>query len=173
MNADPFSLLGLPRRFDLDRAAIERAYLGRMSMVQASGDGGGDDDGGADPGPLNAARRILLDPESRAGALLEALGGPGKESDRSLPPGFLMEMMEVREQMEAAAGDLSALARFEQWANDRRGQHAARVAELFSEAQSGGADSAPILKNIRMELNAWRYIERMLEQVRGVGGGGL
>lgn len=174
MITDPFTLLGLPRRFDLDRTAIEHAYLGRLTAAPSSSEGGGfgDEPAGSDPGPLNAARRVLLDGESRANALLGLLGGPGKESDRSLPPGFLGQMMEVRERMEAAAGDPVELAKFEAWAIGQRDGHTARVAEMFRGSEScGNAANASILKQIRMELNAWRYIERMLEQVHGGGGG--
>lgn len=174
MITDPFTLLGLPRRFDLDRTVIERAYLGSITAAPSRDTGAdwGAESTASDLEPLNAARRALLDPESRANALLALLGGPGKESDRSLPPGFLAQMMEMRERMEAAASDPMELAKFEAWASGQRDGHTARVAEMFRGSEScGNAANASILKQIRMELNAWRYIERMLEQVHGGGGG--
>lgn len=103
---------------------------------------------------LNEAKRVLEDPERRANALLAKLGGPSKEEDRSLPEGFLMEMMEVREQMEedGAAGR----GKWEEWAKERRGEAIEEVGAMFRERR---------LAEVRRRLNAWRYIERMMEQL--------
>jgi molecular chaperone HscB len=169
---DAFARLGLPRRFDLDRATIERAYLSLAGAAHpdALGTPGlSDDPSDAASSDLNRARQDLLDPESRASLLLALLGGPSKESDRSLPDGFLMEMMEVREQMEAAAAarDAAALERWRNWAEDQRIGYARSVGELFKQVERDGP-RPEILKAIRTRLNAWRYIERMLEQIAEV-----
>lgn len=117
---------------------------------------------------LNQARGVLTDPESRAEALLLRLGGPRKEDDRTLPPTFLAEMMEVREEIEAAigqAGEEAAAARmkWEEWARERRRGHIARVGELFAGGAGSGDPSA--LRQVRIELNMWRYAERLIEQL--------
>lgn len=166
---DAFARLGLPRRFDLDRAAIERAYLSQAGAAHPDAlavSGLSDEPSGAESSELNRARQDLLNPESRAALLLSLLGGPSKESDRSLPDGFLMEMMDVREQMEAAAAarDAAAVGRWHDWAESQRSGHARAVGELFKQVEGGGSTSE-LLKAIRTRLNAWRYIERMLEQV--------
>jgi DnaJ-domain-containing protein 1 len=166
MPFDPFTTLGLPPRFDLGPAEVERAYLARVAAAHPDMRAGADDSS-AD---LNRARRELKDPESRASALLSLLGGPAKEDDKSLPPGLLMEMMEAREELAAAvsagARDDAAAERWESWATARRAAHQAAVAELFAKiAALPPADPArePILRAVRVELNAWRYVERMLE----------
>lgn len=170
MSWDPFAVLDLPRTFDLDRTRIERAYLERASALHPDVPGmppADDDDPGSAAAELNRARQDLSDPETRANVLLALLGGPSKEQDRSLPDGFLMEMMEVREQMEAAqtARDTAALEKWGAWAEDQRRGHVAAVGDLFRQAESQGPAPAPsLLKAIRTRLNAWRYIERMLEQ---------
>jgi molecular chaperone HscB len=163
--------LNLPRRFDLDRAAIEKAYLARAAQVHPDIGANGppfEDEAMGDPAAaeLNRARQDVADPEMRATVLLGLLGGPTKEQDRSLPDGFLMEMMDVREQMEAAkaSGDRVALERWEQWAAAERESHIQSVGELFLGISSGEPKPAQ-LQAIRKRLNAWRYIERMLEQV--------
>lgn len=112
---------------------------------------------------------MVSDPESRANVLLGLLGGPTKEEDRSLPPGFLMEMMESRERLESArgSGDEAEMARWTAWAEGQRVGHIAAVKALFAEVEGAGGAGEAKRKAIRMRLNAWRYIERMLEQVDG------
>lgn len=155
--SDPFAVLGLGRRFDLTRAEIESAYLARIALVHPDVEGG--DDAVDLAAALNAAKRDLLDPERRAGALLALLGGPGKDEDKSLPDGFLGEMMGTREEIEdSLARDPSARARWQSWAKGERGRYASRVGGLF-------AATPPSLCEIRRELNAWRYIERLIEQL--------
>jgi molecular chaperone HscB len=170
MTWDPFAVLGLPRRFDLDRATIEGAYLARAASVHpdlvGAGEGLVEADGDPASAELNRARQDLSDPETRASALVTLLGGPGKEQDRTLPDRFLMEMMDVREQMEAAkaADDREGLDRWERWAKEQRAGHMRAVGELFVGFDPQSPSTAT-LKAIRTRLNAWRYIERMLEQI--------
>jgi molecular chaperone HscB len=157
MDADAFETLGLPARFDLDAEMIQRAYLAGSGAVH------GDE---AESARLNAARITLEDPEKRALLLLTRLSGPGKEADRSLPDGFLMEMMEVRERIEADRGDPGAMDRWEDWGEAKRQGHIAAAGKLFEQAREERPTPGPqVLAAIRRELNAWRYIERMLEQL--------
>src|SRR5262249_24085423 len=118
MDRDAFDILGIVPRFDLAPGEVQRAYLARASAAHPdrAGRGGGDGGGEAEEGAsaLNGARADLEDPERRAAVLLKRLGGPAKEQDRSLPDGFLMEMMEVREAMEAAADKTPWIARAEE-----------------------------------------------------------
>lgn len=151
---DAFTTLGLEPRFDVTGEAVERAYLRRAAAVHPDR---GDDDGVA-AAELNLAREVLANPESRANALLARLGGPGAGQDKSLPSEFLVEMMEVREAIEAARSDAAESARWVRWADERRAEYVARLTGLF-------AASPPVLAEIRRELNAWRYIERLIEQL--------
>ncbi|MBX9737183.1 MAG: hypothetical protein K2X32_09680 [Phycisphaerales bacterium] len=170
---DPFGALGLPARFDLSTSEIERAFLARMA--HAHPDHAVAHEQGTDIArlatQLNQSRAILSNPEQRAQSLLTRLGGPSKEADRSLPEGFLMEMMETRstidaERADAADGSASEalLDRWETWCEDRRSLHLQRVKSLF--ASIGQPPDSGTLRRIRTELNAWRYIERLLEQLR-------
>lgn len=158
---DPFALLGLPRRYGLDRAALEAAYLGRSAALHPDFADVGLEDSAA----LNEARETLQDPERRALALWRLLGGVGDE--KALPPGFLMRVMEWREELEAAraSGDAGSLAAFERLAEERRREHQRAVAGLFEAVEAAGADVSGLLGRIRLELNAWRYTERLLEQL--------
>ncbi|MCC6680349.1 MAG: Fe-S protein assembly co-chaperone HscB [Phycisphaeraceae bacterium] len=159
---DPFTLLGLPPRFDLDEADLHARYLSAAARNHP--------DRFTDPleqaeaadraALLNDAYRTLSDPEQRANALLRVLGGSAKEDDNTLPPDLLMDMMDVRERMEdaIASSDTTALSELRTWADQQRKSHLERIAALF-------AASPPDLKQVRIELNALRYFERMIEQM--------
>lgn len=165
---DPFALLGLARAFDLDARALQAAYLKQAATLHP--------DRIADPleraeaqrraATLNDARAVLADDEQRANLLLSQAGGPAKEQDRSLPEGFLMDILEIRQEMEAAltGGDAAERSRIERLATERRQQHVQAVRGMFESL--GRQPTAAPLAAIRRELNAWRYIERMLEQLR-------
>lgn len=165
---DPFATLGLPARFDLDPAAVDSAYLARAAAVHP--DLAGDDptraaEAARDAAALNQAKATLLDPEARARALLTLLAPQTTAADRDLPDGFLMDIMQTRMELEAAIadGDAQGLERWREWAGDQRRSYIDRLAGLFAALQSPPAD--PDLAEIRRQLNAWRYIERMLEQI--------
>jgi curved DNA-binding protein CbpA len=163
---DPFAVLGLPRRYDLTAEQVERAYLQRVAALhpdlmaaEALAELGGDGlEAERESSELNDARRILADPEQRAIALWRLLGGI---EDKSLAPAFLMEMMAIREDMQASSSDR---AKWDAWTSRRREDHQHKVAALFA-AIHAGQPAGPLLKQIRLELNAWRYIERMAEQI--------
>lgn len=152
---DPFKILGLPPRFDLTPAEIQRAFLARSATLHPDRSTGDE----ALAAELNHARQTLADPEARARALLARAGGT-EDTDRSLPDGFLLTMMDARERLEAAQveGDAAAVRAWLAWAEEQRGRHVGRVGGLLSEEPvPAGA--------VRRELNAWRYIERMIEQI--------
>lgn len=164
MGSDPFDLLGLPATFDLTSEQVERGYLRRVAALHP--DLAGDDgEAQARSAELNHARDVLRDAERRAEALLRRLGGPDKSNDKALPDGFLMDILETREAIEEAVGrgaarDPVEMERWRAWARQRRGEYIALVSARFRDAKGDGA-----LRAIRRELNAWRYIERLIEQL--------
>lgn len=169
---DYFSVLGFPRQYEISPADLERKYiaLARDTHPDLAGD---DPDAQADAleksAALNEAHRVLADDEARANHLLELLGGPGPEADKSLPEGFLPIIMMTREELADAQmeGDAERVSAIEA---DARAQRAARLAEigrLFGLAQRGIAQGdRDALTQIRVELNALRYYQRLLEQSR-------
>jgi len=192
---DPFALLDLPRRFEIDREALQAVYLRKSATLHP--------DRYSDPieqaeaaeraAALNRARAVLIDDEQRANALLALLGGPGKEQEKDLPDGFLMAIMEIRQTMEEvlASGDAARQRDFEEWADDEREALLEKIASLFDQAAPGsdGPGGAPpggdgpaavvaasaadpaLLREIRIELNALRYVQRMIEQLAPPEGG--
>ncbi|MDP1663057.1 MAG: iron-sulfur cluster co-chaperone HscB C-terminal domain-containing protein [Phycisphaerales bacterium] len=161
--ADAFDLLGLEARFDLTPERVRAAYLARAGAVHPDAVPGGEDGAAA---ALNAAKTAVSDPETRANLLLARLGGASSDVSRALPDGFLMKMMEAREGMEEAASrrDGAAIERWRGWAERERDGHIARVGALLEAARLGKPTGVG-LSEVRQELNAWRYIERMLEQI--------
>jgi molecular chaperone HscB len=157
---DPFAVLGLHASFDIDPGAVERAYLARAAAMHPDVLGDNDEAASASA-QLNRAKAVLLNPEKRANALLELMGGPSKEQDKSLPPGFLAEVMELREQIEEGL-ERGERERWQRWGEEQRAEYAQRVRALFAAV---GAGDAPGLQGIRTALNAWRYIERLIEQL--------
>jgi len=155
---DPFDTLGIAPRFDVSAEEARRAWLARSLAAHPDRAG---EAGREETARLNEAKRALEDPERRADALVLRLGGPAKEAEKGLPDGFLLEIMELREGLEAAQaeGDAAAVERHLATAERERAARMARVAELFA----GEIDRAA-LRAIRVELNAWRYLERMIEQ---------
>jgi molecular chaperone HscB len=166
---DPFAILGLPRQFDLDTEDLHRRYIQASARTHPDRfrDPLDQADAAEQSATINEAHRLLSDPAARADALLQLIGGPGKSDDKSLPADLLMEMMEIREEMEQAiaADDAATLARLRVWANDEKAKHLQRIADLFTRTHQDPSVTETTLKQIRLELNALRYVQRMLEQM--------
>lgn len=165
---DPFVRLDLPRTFDLADTQIEQAYLAKASQLHPDrfSDPVEQAEAVRESALVNDARRTLLDEETRARTLLRLLGGGETSKEDDLPEGFLMEILEVREEMEADFGDSERRQHWEQWAREQRRDYLDRVGALFRKASTGeGSLPDDIAADIRRQLNAWRYIERMIEQL--------
>jgi len=161
---DPYDILGIEPGYRVDPSLLERRWLGLSAKLHP--------DRALDPAEaatrlamVNRAREVLGNPESRADALLVRLGGPTREQHRVLPEGFLLGMMDIRERAEEArAGhDPAARSEVERWAIDQRRAYDERVGAMFEAL--GPSPEIDRLKAIRVELNGWRYIERMIEQL--------
>ncbi|MCE7973659.1 MAG: hypothetical protein DYG92_04930 [Leptolyngbya sp. PLA1] len=149
-SSDPFELLGLPRTFELDSERVRRAYLRAVAGIHP--DAGGEDEAAS---AINEARETLADPMRRARALL---GDGGAGTGGALPPGFLAEMLELRERIDEdlrAEGE-GARARWRAWARQREDEHEARVAAMFRAGEQGAVPG---------ELNRWRYVRRLMDQL--------
>ena len=162
---DPFDVIGIEPVFELDVPALQRKVKRRIAANHPDriSDPLARDEAVRATARLNEALRTLENDERRANCLLVRLGGPAPSEDRSLPPTFLMEMLEVREDMEEAiaSGVPEERARVEAWAGSERKRLRAEVGALLGRLQTGD----PVGSEIRLQLNVWRYIERMIEQL--------
>lgn len=157
---DPFALLGLPAAYDVDPAALERAFFERSKAVHP------DRVVGAPAAErvvalsrsraLNDAYQLIKKPVSRAEYLLVRAGVTIGDNER-LEPAFLMEILELREEL-AEARAAGALARVEQL---QRAMQARRAEALDA---LSGLFAAGDLAAIKQRLIVLRYIHRYLEE---------
>ena len=142
-----YERLGLPGRFAVDPAALERAYLERSREVHPDyhvASGGRDETASA---ALNEAYTTLRDPFRRAEYLLQLGDAPPVVVPQS--PAFLMQAMELRERLEDA--DASELAALDAEVGALIDAELAAVAGLF-------AEPSPDVVAIRSHLNAWKTL---------------
>jgi molecular chaperone HscB len=163
---DHFERLGLPRRFSLDDAEIERHYLARSREVHPDFFqlGGGLEQRASLElsAALNEAYVALRDPFRRAEYLLQLEGGPSPSEMKEMPAVFLEEMLELRMEIEEIKQkpDSPAFAVIEQQLAKRRDQLIKQIGDLFD--PEVGADR---LKEIRRLLNAAKYVQGLIRDL--------
>ena len=172
---DRFAVLGLPRRFEVDLGAAESAYKELSRQLHP------DRFARADPRArkaalartvqLNDAWRTVKDPLRRAEYLLElagyALAGGEKSPEMSktrkvaAPPTFLIEIMELRDELATAqqAGDAVKVAFMSE---DIRGRAAAAMKTIGVSIDGNTPES---LDEAARALMSLRYYQRFLDEV--------
>jgi molecular chaperone HscB len=157
---DPFALLGLPVAYDIDPAALERAFFERSKAVHP------DRVAGAPAAErvaalsrsraLNDAYQLIKKPVSRAEYLLARAGVTIGDNER-LDPAFLMEILELREELAEAraAGNRERVEALERAMKARRAEALDALPALFA---------AGDLQAIKHRLIVLRYIHRYLEE---------
>ena len=178
---DPFELLGVPRKFDLDKALLRRRLrtLSRRMHPDFFGTAGDQQRALAErnTAALNEAYEELSGDLRRADGLVRRLGGPDEQAERQMPQEFLMEVMEWNESLEElrsaepsteppsggpAAGELDSL---EAQLNDRHDQTLAEVGRLLTPLPEPGT---PALGEVRRLLNALRYLQKTLSEIEAL-----
>lgn len=152
----PFALLGVQPRFDLDLRQLRAMWMQRAAGSHP--DAAGEVQASA---VVNDAYRALLDPIERAIQLLAVRHAPSVDVGR-MPDGFLLEMIELREQADAEseAGRPALVAE----AQRRRAEAIDAVRSIFGTAD-GEAMSAEEAQAVHTQLNVVRAFDRMLEQL--------
>jgi molecular chaperone HscB len=170
--ADFFAVLGLPATYALDVEAAEAAYKQLSRQVHP------DRFATADPRArraslartvqLNDAWRTLRDPVRRATYMLARagvdIGDENKAGDGGSKlkpsPAFLMEMLELNEELTEAAtsGDAGRLDAMTSMLRARASETMARIADGIE------TGAGPRLDAAAQELAALRYYQRLLEQ---------
>ena len=171
--ADHFTLLGLPRRFDLDTAEIHRKFLALSRHTHP------DFHAGDTPevqqlhlqvsAALNEAYRTLSDPAARAAYLLILFGGKSSADDKSVPDGFLGTMMMMQEELSdaVAAGDRDEIARIAEVLQTQHDGLIHRIGTLYEQYQESVSCKAVVdglLGELRQQLNAVSYVKKLLSQ---------
>jgi molecular chaperone HscB len=168
---DHFERLGLPRRFALDAAALERQYLAlsRAAHPDNFQAGGAMAERRASlevSAALNEAYATLRDPFRRADYLLHLEGGPAAAALKEMPAAFLEEMLELRMEIEGlkVQPDAPAFAAMAE-------QLAARRDALLNDVGTrlAGPAAAPDrgrrLREARQLLNATKYVQGLLRDL--------
>jgi molecular chaperone HscB len=166
-----FERLGLPRRFSIHTSDVERLYLAksRESHPDFHQLASAEDQLRSleDTATLNQAYVTLRDPFRRADYLLTLLDGPSAQHDKNLDQSFLMEMMELREQIEDVQATNGDLAPVEADLVARLAQKEQAIAHQFSTMEAAPeANHSAQLVSIRRELNAVKTLQSLLRDVR-------
>ncbi|MFT4537746.1 MAG: molecular chaperone HscB [Planctomycetota bacterium] len=170
---NPFEVLGLEQSIEIEHGAVRKRLL-RLSRLTHP------DFFTAEPAELqelaehasaqlNAASKQLDDPIRRADWLVNELGGPKEEEDRQMPQAFLMEVLEWNETLEeakqAGTGNNSELDALESELDSQRSDLLASLIQTLTPLPERGGAS---LAGLRRTLNAVRYIDRTLGEIRNL-----
>jgi len=157
---EPFALLGLAPAYEVDLAALERAFFERSKALHP------DRAAGATAGEriavlsksraLNDAYQLIKKPVPRAEYLLARAGVTIGANER-LDPAFLMEILELREQLAEArvARDAPLIGELAHAMRARRAEALDALPALFAQ---------PDFAAIKHRLIVLRYLDRYLEE---------
>ena len=169
---DAFHRLGLPRRFVLDAGDLERAYLARSRAVHPdfhlTGSSADLDASLELSAAVNEAYNIIRDPFARAEHLLALEGGPTAADHKQVPPMFLAEMLDAREEVEQARGAPAETERLGRAFAARFDGLMGEVAGLFEKLDAmppGAADRANLRAGVRGLLNAAKYVRGLVRDL--------
>jgi molecular chaperone HscB len=158
--SDAFGLLGLPAQFDLDPSVIERAFFDKSKELHpdrfANAPAAERVAALSRSRALNDAYQVLKKPVPRAEYLLERAGVKIGDNEK-LDPAFLMEILELREELAEArvAKKLPEVSRLQRLMAERRTAAVARLQPLFESND---------LAAIKEQLILLRYLDRYLEE---------
>ncbi len=168
---NPFQTLGIPETYAFDRSDAEKKHreLSKAVHPDRYQSSGASERQAAMHMALefNEAWRTVRDPITRAEALYQLRGvavGDGQEPKPT--PAFLMEMMELREELEAlkessdADARTNGLARLESNAREQMGALEVKLTRLFSETHTTDE-----IKGHLGLLGELRYATRILSEI--------
>ena len=168
---DPFALLGVPRRFDLDLGALEKTHreLSRALHPDRFSQAGASERRASleKMASVNEAWRIVRDPIRRAEALFRLAGaevGENEERSHAAPtPAFLMEVLEEREALSEAkeANDLAKVAKIGATMKGRASGVEAKLTAAFSQEHPNVGALLPLLGELR-------FYRRFLDEVSAI-----
>ena len=159
-SSNAFELLGLPVQFDLDPQIIERAFFDRSKELHpdrfASAPAAERVAALSKSRALNDAYQTLKKPVPRAEYLLARAGITIGDNER-LDPEFLMEILELREELAEAR------------AAKRASQIEMLCAQMMKRRTAAVDSLAPLfaasdLEQIKKQLIVLRYLNRYLEE---------
>jgi len=161
IEADDFTLLGLKRAFQIERAQLDGAWKALQARVHP--DRFAAEGGAAQRVAMQWAVRVneayqrLKDPLKRAAYLCELAGAPVQsDSNTAMPGAFLMQQMQWRESLEEAGTVREVEALSDEVQADRR-VRLTRLTRLIDVDANAPAAA--------QEVRALMFIDRLLEEI--------
>jgi molecular chaperone HscB len=168
---DPFDLLGVEARFDLDMKALaerHRTLSGTLHPDRYVGRPASERRMALDKAiAVNAAWRALRDPVRRAESLFAHRGVEmGELAEPKPSPALLMEMMDVRESLAEArvSKDLDAIGKI----NDDMRKREGSVSDQLESGFVSAGDDADALSELVPLLGELRYVRRFFEELEAI-----
>jgi molecular chaperone HscB len=167
---DPFATLGLPRRYDLNLEELEARYRELQRALHPDKHVGASAStrrlSAQKTAIVNDAYRVLKDDMRRAEALLAAHGGREVQADQAADPEFLMQMLELREQL-GEARDAEDRARVKTLTAEVTGMESAARTALRAafDALDRAPDPAQLAKAADL-VSRLKYFRRFIDEVR-------
>lgn len=167
---DPFAMLGVERRFDLDLNALEKTHreLSRALHPDKFAQAGASERRAVleKAASVNEAWRTVRDPIKRAEALFELAGiKVGEDNEPKASPAFLMEVLEEREALSEAraAKDLAKVRAVGEAMRKRADATQKKLADGFA----ARPDHAGVEKLVPL-LGELRFYKRFLDEVAAI-----
>jgi len=168
---NPFDTLGVEACFDLDMTALEgrhRVLSGTLHPDRYAGKPAAERRMALDKAiEVNTAWRTLRDPVRRAESLLGHHGiEVGEQAEPKPSPALLMEMMEAREELEAAKAkrDLDRIGKVTDEMRAREKDVLSKLSLGFERAQGDVA----VLEQLVPLLGELRYVRRLFEELDAI-----
>jgi molecular chaperone HscB len=175
---DPFTTLGLPRRYDIDFELLENRYRELQRALHP------DRHAGASPSErrmnmlkaveVNDAYRALKDELRRADALLASFGDEARVErvgEQAEDPEFLLEMLELREALGEAKEHNDARRVHELTAEVEQRQSAARRELIAAFDDLAQLPSPERIEFVRRTIGRLKYFRRFLDEAHAVEDG--
>jgi DnaJ-domain-containing protein 1 len=166
----PFEVFGREVAFALDQKAHKKRLLQLTRLCHPDHHGGSAATRAeSHTSLLNHAYEKLADEFLRADLLIALSGGPAEAADRSMPPEFLLEVLEWNEhfdEVEATPAGSSEREALALMAGDLKQRRAAVIGSVGAGLTPLPPHGDPILSSLRRELNAARYLTRALWRIR-------
>ena len=171
---DPFAMLGVERRFDLDLTVLEKTHreLSRALHPDKFAQAGASERRAVleKAASVNEAWRIVRDPIKRAEALFQLAGiKVGEDNEPKASPAFLMEVLDEREALAEAraAKDLAKVRAVGEAMKKRSEATQKKLADGFAALGSSRGDGAAVEKLVPL-LGELRFYKRFLDEVLAI-----
>jgi molecular chaperone HscB len=175
---DPFALLGVDRRFEVDLAVLEKTHreLSRALHPDKYAQSGASERRAVleKAASVNEAWRIVRDPIKRAEALFRLAGvAVGEDREPKPSPAFLMEVLDEREALAdaRAARDLAKVRAVGVTMEARASAVRRKLADGFAMlglVSEGAAPDHAALERLLPLLGELRFYQRFLEEVSAI-----